>query len=177
MEPDGWKGVCSYTSYVTLGDGGLITCPTGDGPPYQYITVTINDFNGDPIPGFSANLIDFTVHSTNDTQWYGNLSCTFTAVDPESNSQGEIRFEVVGDVSIIGNISIRTYVDEYFLPDIETLPCKSIDITVDGRIDLADFTIFGNAWGGYDWRCDFDFDGDIDLVDFTLFANHWNHTG
>jgi len=166
-------------SFVTLTNeniAGLTTCPAGDGPTYQYVKVTCKDAGGNPISGIPASGFTFIINATGgDTHWYGTLSCTFTAVDPQTNANGEIRFAVKGDTSIYGNITIRAIVQGIPLNDIDTLPCKSVDFDTNGAVSLADFVIFGHDYGTNAYRYDLTWDGRVSLSDFVLFGQHYGH--
>jgi parallel beta-helix repeat protein len=177
MEPDGWDSVCPVLSSVLLSSGGLVTCPAGDGPAYQYITVMVNDFDDEPIPDVPAEEFLFSVNPTNDTQWYGTFGCTFTPIDSETNTNGMIRFEVKGETSIIGNIMIQATVMGYQFQDTDVLSCKSMDYDVNGKVGLGDFVLFGQDYGGTSWRSDFTGDSRVSLSDFVMFAQHYGHHG
>jgi hypothetical protein len=175
MNPDGWKGVSSYHSHVMLSVGGLVTCPAGDGPAYQYMTVIVNDFDGEPIAGVAADQFIFTVNPTSTTQWYDIFGCTFTPVDQETNANGTIRFEVKSDTSIVGDITIQATVMGYQLQDTGILPCKSMDYDTNGAVGLTDFIVFGRDYGTTAYRSDFTWDGTVGLGDFIIFGQHWGH--
>jgi len=93
-----------------------------------------------------------------------------------TDENGMISFEIIGDTSIIGDIKIQVTVDEVLIHDIETLPCRSPDYSVDGNIGLSDFVLFAQDYGGlYNPRSDFDWKGVINLIDFVIFAQHYGH--
>jgi hypothetical protein len=164
-------------SFVTLTHENLpflVTCPAGDGPLYQHVKVTCRNAGGNPLPGIPASAFTFTLGNV-DATWYGTLSCTFTAVDPQTDANGEIRFTVKGDTSIYGNITIRVTVQTVPLNDIDTLPCKSVDYNLDGDVDLGDFVMFAHDYGGYSWKSDFSGDGIVALSDLVMFAGHYGH--
>jgi hypothetical protein len=165
-------------SFVTLTNenyDGLTTCPAGDGPSYQYVMVTVEDSDGQPLVGIPAEDFEFIVTDAGAT-WYGTLSCTFIAVDSATNIDGEIRFEVIGDTSIIGDIGIEATVQGVDINDYDILPCKSYDYEPNGDVNLVDFAQFAADYGSNEYRSDFDWDGDVDLVDFAMFAQHYLHT-
>lgn len=174
----------SFMSLTHLKSSGLTTCPVGDGPAYQYLKVTCRNANGNPLPGIKSDLFDFTVTEASGTHYVGNLSCSFLPVAPDdvkspiviaTNSQGEIFFEVVGDTTIIGNISIHVTVTGVLLNDTENLSCKSYDINCDGIVDCLDFDLFSSDYrgeSGFVWRSDFNWDGLMGLSDFSMFALH-----
>lgn len=154
-------------SFVTLGpDLGMATCPSGDGPPFQYVTVTAKRDNGTPISGIPYSSFFFTVTG-------GNV--TITNVDPETNALGEIRFEVVGDQAIVGTITIHVQIYTVVLNDIDYLDCNSFDIDLNGIVNLVDFALFASDYGSTAQRSDFDWNGIVNLVDFALFAAHYGH--
>jgi parallel beta-helix repeat protein len=175
MEPDGWNNVCPVLSFVTFAGGGLVTCPAGDGPVYQYATVIVRDFDGEPISGIPAEELLFAVSPTDDTRWYGTFSCTFIPVDPITDENGEIRFTIQGDTSIVGNITIQATVMGYQLQDTDILPCKSMDYDTNGVVNLADFILFGRDYGTTTYRSDFTWDGTVNLLDFVIFGEHYGH--
>lgn len=180
------KGVQPYVaidpdlSFVTLTNtnmDGLITCPAGDGSIYQYALVTVIDSLGNPRSGISSDMFDFSVYPTTmSTEWFGTLGCTFTPIDLSTNANGEIRFSVVGDTSIVGDITIVANVQGVLLNDLDILACKSFDYDTDGDVDLGDFTVFGLDWGTTVYRSDFTWDGNVNLNDFTIFGQHWGHS-
>ena len=171
-------------SFVTLTGLGLTTCPAGDGSNYNYVKVTMKNSQGDPIQGIPAGDFDFTVTAAPGTGYFGTLSCTFTAVDAETDANGEIRFQVTGDTSIAalsgfgaGAITIEAEVQTIALNDSDDLPCCSYDENLDGKVDLGDFSKFAVDFGLNRPRSDYDWDGDVDLSDFGLFAVHFGHNG
>jgi len=162
-------------SYVTLTDEsytGLTTCPAGDGPSYQFVQITVKNVNGYPLAGIPASSFAFTVSPIGATQWYGICSCTFTAVDPETNTNGEIRFAIAGDTAIFGNITIAVTVDGVSLNDLDVLPCNSFDLNIDGSVNLIDFGMFAGDYLGTAHRSDYNWDGIVNLIDFGMFASH-----
>jgi hypothetical protein len=166
-------------SFVTLTNENmpfLVTCPAGDGPIYQHVKVTCKNANGDPLPGILPTAFVFTINPTGgDTHYWGTLSCTFTAVDTQTNANGEIRFTVKGGTSIYGNITIQVNVYGVPINDIDTLTCKTPDYDTNGVVSLGDFVIFARDYGKPGWRSDFTGDGMVSLGDFVLFAQHYAH--
>ena len=48
----------------------MATCPSGDGPSYEYIQVTVIDTNGDPMEGISSGDFEFTINEIpGDSEW------------------------------------------------------------------------------------------------------------
>jgi hypothetical protein len=163
-------------SSVTLSPGTLVTCPAGDGPVYTYLTVTVKNAGGAPLPGIPSAAFTFTVNPTSlGTHWYGALSVTFTAVDPVTDANGQIRFSIRGGTSIYGNITIRVTVQSIPLNDVDTLPSKTPDYDTNGQVALGDFVIFGQDYGRVRWRSDFTDDGLVSLGDFVIFGQHYGH--
>ncbi|MFH1101475.1 MAG: hypothetical protein V1726_05535 [Methanobacteriota archaeon] len=154
---------------------GLVTCPAGDGSIYNYLKVTVKDSNGNPIPSLPANVFEFIVTSAG-ASWHGTLSCTFTAIDTQTNANGEIRFSIRGDTSITGNINIQVIVIGLIINNAATLTCKTMDYNLDGQVSLGDFTVFGQDYTTTAWRSDFNFDGQVSLADFTVFGQHFTHS-
>jgi len=173
-------------SFVTLTDDrmpGMFTCPDGDGPAYQYVKVTVKDSNGDPVVGLPADVFDFSITAGSGTFVYGTLNCTFTAVDTMTDSNGEIRFEIVADTAITGDLNtdnpgiliIEAIVDEIPLNDVDELECRSPDYVPDGDVDLSDLVLFAQDFYNYGLRSDFNWDGECNLIDFVFFAQHYGH--
>jgi hypothetical protein len=170
-------GIDPSQSFVILTNENLphlITCPVGDAPLYQNLKVTCKDGSGTPMPGIPASAFTFTLGNGGAT-WYGTLSCTFTPVDTQTDANGEIRFTIKGDTSIVGNMTIQATVQGVPLNDIDTLPCKSVDYDTNGVVGLGDFVIFGGDYGKAGWRSDFSGDGLVSLSDFVTFGGHYGH--
>jgi hypothetical protein len=165
-------------SFVTLTNTnmpGLLTCPAGDAAAYEYIQITVKNTQGNPMPGLLPSEFAFTLSPTLGTDYYGTLACTFTPVDLATNGNGEIRFSIKGDTSIVGNISIRVRVEGVPLNDVDTLPCKSWDCYCDGLAALGDFVVFGQDYGTTHYRSDFSWDGTVGVADFVVFGQHYGH--
>jgi hypothetical protein len=141
---------------------------------YKHVKVTVKDTGGNPRGDIPANEFTFTLGNAG-ASWYGTLSCTFIPVDPVTDANGEIRFEMKGDTSIIGNITIQATVQSIPLNDIDTLPCKSGDYDTNGGSSLGDFVTFASDYGKAGWRSDFSGDGLVSLGDFVSFAGHYGH--
>jgi C1A family cysteine protease len=166
-------------SFVTLtadSAAGMTTCPAGDGPAYCYVKVTVRDGAGDPVPGIPSGEFDITVAPAGGAQYNGGFSCTVTAVDAQTDADGEIRFGVTGDTSISGDVNVTVVVSGTAINDLDVLPCVTFDIVMDGVIDLLDFIEFADDYGTTAVRSDFDWSGSVDLMDFILFAGHYHHS-
>ena len=154
-------------SFADIGpDPGLTTCPAGDGPLYQYITVTAKRADTTPIEGIPYNSFFFTVTGGD---------CTFHHVDAETDLNGEIRFEVQGAETIQGTITIGVQIYTVVLTDSDNLECITFDNNLDDQVSLQDFTLFSAGYGGSDPLLDYNWDGNVALQDFTLFSAHYGH--
>ncbi|MGQ9603472.1 MAG: C1 family peptidase [bacterium] len=165
-------------SFVTLTNesgSGLATCPDGDGPQYQYIKVTVRNSSGEPISGIPADQFQIITSPAAGTVYHGTFSCVVTPVDAQTNSNGEIRFTIVGGTSISGGIDIEASVSGVAINDLDVLSSNSFDIRVDGTVDLIDFVLFVEDYGGTNSRSDFNWDGNVGIEDFVLFAAHYAH--
>lgn len=155
-------------STIALGpDGGMATCPQADGPAFEYVTVTAKRSDATPIQGIPYSSFFFTVTG-------GNV--TITAVGAETDANGEIQFTVVGDETIIGDITIDCQIYTVVLDAGATLTCNSFDMNDDGAVGLQDFVLFSAEYNGTSAAADFNFDGTVGLQDFVLFSAHYNHS-
>lgn len=173
-------------SYVTLtGDRmfGMMTCPIGDGPSYQYVKVTVRDSGDEPIVGLPADRFVFDISLGPDTYIYGDLSCTFSPIDAATDANGEICFECTADTAITGDYTtndpgilfIEAIVDGTPLTDIDEMECRSPDYIPDGDVDLSDLVFFAQDFFNNGQRSDFNWDGSCSLIDLVLFAQHYGH--
>jgi C1A family cysteine protease len=165
-------------SYVTLtgeSAAGMTTCPAGDGSAYQYAKVTVLDGSGAPMQGIDAGQIGLTMTPAGGALFYGSFSVTATAVDTQTDANGEIRFELVGDTSVSGDVNVEASVAGTPLNDLDVLPAISYDVNVDGIVDLTDFVEFADDYNGTVARSDFNWDGIVDLTDFVAYAEHYQH--
>ena len=166
----------SFVELTNTNAPGMNTCPAGDGFIYHYLKVTVKTSTGEPMINLNANSFQFIITAVSGTVYHGTLSCTFTAVDAVTNANGEIRFEIQADTSIVGNINIVVKVLGIQINDMDTLSCKSVDYDVNGMVSLGDFTVFGADYTTTAWRSDFNWDGQVSLADFTVFGQHYTHT-
>jgi hypothetical protein len=160
-------------SNVVLSAGGMATCPQGDGPVYQYITVTAKRADATPIQGIPWSSFFFTVSG-------GDISITH--VDAETDVNGQIRFSVQGDESIQypNTVSIEVQIYTVVLNDTDNLPCNTFDLfplgAPDGTVGLSDFIQFGGDYNQVKPRSDYDWSGGpTGLADFIKFGQHYNH--
>ena len=156
---------------MTAAGKGLVTCPAGDGPSYNYISVTALRSDLTPIAGIPSGSFFFTVTGT------GSDNVSISAFDSQTNASGVIRFQAQGDGTIVyGSVTITCQIYTVVVNDSDTLWCNTYDYDDDGDVDPVDFGTFaGDFAGGVAERSDFDWDGDVDPVDFGSFAGHFGH--
>ncbi|MFH1689811.1 MAG: hypothetical protein ABIE42_06180 [Candidatus Eisenbacteria bacterium] len=154
-------------SFVAVGpDGGMTTCPSGDGPTFQYVTVTAMRSDMSPIQGIPSSSFFFTI-TGGDVQRL--------AVDSETDFNGEIRFELLANESIVGTITIECQIYTVVLNDSDSVDCISLDVNEDGHVGLQDYTLFSADYGGVEPRSDFDWSGGVDQPDFDMLIEHYGH--
>ena len=151
--------------------GGLATCPDGDGPAYQYITVTAKDGSANPIQGIPSGYIFFVVTG-------GDV--TISAADTETDVNGECRFEMVGDESLQlfspSFLNVEAQIYTVVVSTSVDLECNTFDIqNLGDGVGLEDFAEFAGDYGGTAKRSDFNWDGGVGLEDFAHFAAHYGH--
>jgi hypothetical protein len=155
---------------VLSAPAGMCTCPLGDGPAYQYITVTAKRADSSPIQGVPAASFFFTVTG-------GNV--TIDEVDDETDVNGEIRFEMVGDETIVqlnpNFLTVECQIYTVVLNDSDNLEANSVDIDENDSVGLSDFAFFSADYGTSAARSDFDFSGSVGLADFAVFSAHYGH--
>jgi hypothetical protein len=159
----------SDQSSIAASMGGMATCPSGDGPAFQYVTVTAKRADSTPIQGIHSSNFFFT--STG-----GNV--TVTAVDSQTDVNGEIRFEVVADQAIAYPNTVTIGVSIYTIAVNSTVDvtCNTFDYDLDGDVDPVDFGTFAADFGTVAPRSDFDWSGgNVDPIDFGSFAGHFGH--
>jgi len=154
-------------SDVTLGpDAGMVTCPLGDGPAFEYVEVTALRDDLSPIEGIPSTSFFFTVTG-------GDV--TIGDVETETDEDGIIHFTVTGDETIVGDITIEVQIYTVALNQSDTLACNSFDINEDGGVGVQDATLFVSDYNGTNQRSDFNWDGGVGVQDATLFVAHYNH--
>ncbi len=158
-------------SSLMLGpDLGMTTCPAGDGPVSQYITVTVRTPSASPIGRIPYNCFFFCVTG-------GDIR--ITPVDLETNAQGRIRFECFGEESIAApGITLGMQIYTVVLNDTFDLDCKAFDLFEDsnGWLNLQDFIEFSGDYGLEVERRDYDWSGGpVGPQDFILFSAHYGH--
>ena len=170
------------TSYAGIPDPGQsgvaltaplvwTTCPSFDGPTYQYITVTAKRSNSTPIQGIPYNSFFFLVTG-------GDVSIAH--VDAETDVNGEIRFEMTNDETIIAldpdYLVVEAHIYTVVVAQTGSLEVNSYDIDGLGTVGLSDFSMFSIDYGTVAKRSDFDWSGgNVGLADFSLFSQHYGH--
>ena len=158
-------------SFVTVGpDLGMTSCPACDGPVYEYITVTAKRADNTPIEGIPATSFFFTVTG-------GNV--TITAVDAETDANGEIRFDMVADETIEllapNELVIECMIYTIVLNDSDGVQVNTFDLDGSGDVGLADFSMFSAMYLTANPRGDYNWSGLVDLPDFGMFSAHYLH--
>lgn len=181
MAQDGWERLVDpYISIITLSQDGnqvLTTCPAGDSTLSTYIIVHLYSLTGVPIDNIPASAVTLNMQVMTGTEYFGTPACTFTPVDSVSDGNGQIRFQVIGDTSIVGDIEISAATWGNPVHNTLTLRCNSVDFNTDGVVNLSDAGFFTSAFHGeYDWRCDYVYDGVLNLSDISAFAQHNGHS-
>lgn len=153
---------------------GLATCPAGDGPVYQYITVTALRSDATPIMGIPSTSFFFTVTG-------GDVN--ITNVDADTDVNGQIKFTVddIGPLDYPGPVNIEVQIYTVVLNDSDNLTVATFDLfplnVPDGSVGVQDFVIFGQDYNQAQPRSDFNFSGGVvGVQDFVLFGQHYNHT-
>ena len=162
-------------SYVELsGDGGLLTCPAGDTSNYEYLVVGLRDLNNEPLSGISASEFEFSVDYTGDS--YETVSFEFIPETNMTNENGELRFSISADSTLIGNAEISVSAMAVNLIENVDLDVKSFDLNYDGSVSIADLGMFASEYNTNSSNSDFDWRGFVNIVDLGMFAAHYGHS-
>lgn len=133
------------------------------------ITVTVNDFNGDPIPDYPREMIWLEPTGAgwgvvcgvdqwladSDTDAFGQT--TFTALQGGGCMEGELLVLVIGGYPVPGgefDISIN-----------------SADLNADGTVNILDSLIYIGLLGTTDYCGDYNFDGVVNILDSLIFVD------
>ena len=92
------------------------------------------------------------------------------------------------DVAIKGSKSLRVVISSVTLGNNTTFPDATLpngDANNDNRVDVLDFGVLVNAYGGnaavpisgYNPSSDFNYDGSVDVLDFGLLVNNYGNVG
>jgi hypothetical protein len=158
-------------SFMTLyPDGGMASCPAGDGPVFEYIIVALRADDLTPVEGVPWTEFFFTVTGGDVT--IGHVT---DATDPV----GEIRFNMVANETIVRLdpefLTIECTVLSVVLNDVGGLGVNSFDLDENGCVNMVDFALFTAIYGTADPRGDFNWTGGVGLGDFGLFSAHYLH--
>jgi parallel beta-helix repeat protein len=183
VTPGGWQSLpAAAASAVRVGpDAGMNTCPAGDAAPFEHVVVHLVNAAGENVVGFPASHVSLTIEPGEEVGYYATqshpLGCTFTAIDQHSNEEGDIRFAMRANTSIVGDIVVKASVQDIEIPATGTVLCNSVDGNHDGAVNLTDTGIFTTAFHNavYDWEQDFSWDGAENLTEVSLYATHIGH--
>ena len=176
FQPD----VAKLTITLTGGIGIHSAFASSNADDYGF-TVRATDDNGDPVPGIPAGDFDLSIALGTDTYSWCPIAAhtTFTALDVQTDVNGEIDFEVeiataTGRNSDVdptpngGYVTITADHDDYE-SDSADIPVNTCDATIDGWINLGDFSKFQVDFGKNVQRSDYDFNSWVNLGDFSKF--------
>ncbi|NIM20713.1 MAG: hypothetical protein GTO51_10880 [Candidatus Latescibacteria bacterium] len=170
-------------SSASSAGGHVLICPEGDGKTLSYagatITVTLKDYNGDPIPGVPA--ADFWLIGCLDGINLCGGSRSINADHPtDANGQTTISGTIIGGGCDDGLHVVALGILVGCPPTSLQIKVRSPDINGDLTVDLVDFVTFAlgfpNPPNSYDECLDFNDDGVINLIDVALFALHFVHS-
>ena len=159
---------------------GLATCPAGDGPAYQYMVVTAERSDGTPIQGILSSSFFFDVTG-------GEVTITCPDSPAETDVNGQINFEIVGDETIIGYstgagatgpaLSIETQIYTVVLTtNTMSLDCNSFDVDGNDAVGGQDGAYFVVEYGKTNEdMCDFNWDGSVTGQDGAFWVAHYGH--
>lgn len=160
-------------SHVDLGpDLNMVSCPAGDGPTYEYITVNARRADNTPILGIPSTSFFFTVTG-------GNVTITCVSVPPETDAAGDIQFNMVADETIEqlspNELGVECMIYTIVLNDYDGLQVNTFDLNFNGCVDLPDFAMFSAMYLTANPRGDYNWNGTVDLPDFGMFSAHYLH--
>jgi hypothetical protein len=158
-------------STINLGpDGCMTSCPAGEGPTYEYITVNARRADNTPIADIPSTSFFFTVTG-------GNV--TITAVDAATDAAGDIRFSMVADETIEqlspNSLDIQCMIYTIVLTATASVQVNTFDLNLNDCVDLADFSMFSAMYLTANPRGDYNWSGTVDLPDFGMFSAHYLH--
>ena len=176
-DPDNSRVELVTTSPATK--DGLATCPIGDGPAYKYIKVIVQDSTPSPIAEVPSASVYFVFTG-------GECTPTCVSVPPETDSNGEILFELVGDERIVGYsngidstspaLTVECQVYTVVLNDSDLLDCNSLDVNNDLKVGGQDGAYFSTDFGtSNNERCDWNWDNVVGGQDGAYYSTHFGH--
>jgi hypothetical protein len=160
-------------STVTLGpDQNMVSCPGGEGPTYEFVTVNARRADNTPIAEIPSTSFFFTITG-------GNVTMTCTSVPPETDVNGDIQFNMVADETIEllspSELGVECMIYTIVLNDYDGLQVNTFDLNGNGCVDLADFSMFSSIYLTNNPRGDYNWSGQVDLPDFGMFSAHYLH--
>ena len=133
------------------------------------ITVTVLDAGGLPVPNFPFQ-----------DMWLGHNGDNAIALC-QGGSTADLNTNALGVTTISGviggggySLTTQVYINGTPLTQAPlNVALYSPDITGDLIVELPDFSAFGVAFGGTEFKADLVFDGVIDLADFSRFGQSY----
>jgi len=162
------------SSAIIAWSDSLVFCPAGDRDS-TYVTVTVRDGNGEPIPGVPAGeVIVGVVDSTSLVFTCCQGGVLASKVPTDSNGQVAIPLNQVAGYDDAARLYVAVSLVE--LSDTLLVAAKGFDYDRDGDVDPSDFAEFSADYGaGVGWRSDFDYNGTVDPIDYGMFTRHYGH--
>jgi len=160
-------------STISVGpDGCMTSCPAGEGPTYEYITVNARRADNTPIVGILSTSFFFTVTG-------GDVTITCVSVPPETDAAGDIQFSMVADETIEqlspNALDIQCMIYTIVLTVSASVQVNTFDLNLNDCVDLADFSMFSAMYLTANPRGDYNWSGQVDLPDFGMFSAHYLH--
>ena len=124
------------------------------------LVVEVLDQNGVGLPGTA---VTFTI-----TDGGGTLSEETATTDASGRAASSLTLG-----SAPGPNTVRVTVAGLEPVSFTVTATPTPDFDGDGKVDLSDFFLFAEAFGGSDPRFDLDASGSVDFADFFLFAEHF----
>ena len=176
----------------TLTHDGPVTitvCPGGDGESLadvgSVVTVTVVDPAGVPVADLPiADMVlsepwwgpDAVLHYCETSARAGFAADAPTDASGVATFSGTLAAGGWSDLGLTAKLWCGdfTVVAETLGPPLQ-IRINSPDLNGDGRVNLNDFGIFGEAYASTTWICDFTHDGLVSLADFAAFGSHYAH--
>lgn len=171
---------CAYSDHVSLlvvpdRSGQLFTEASardlaGDGPIDATITLTLLDYNGNPIVQYPAEDVWLETSLSGMTACYGGFHAH---ADGPSDQNGVMTFTsalFAGGFSSVGEQLVILINGMPLFGYNMDIMVNSPDIDGNGVVDLSDIVLFAGDMSGYNFRSDFHQDGVLNLVDVVIMA-------
>ncbi|MEN8006602.1 MAG: hypothetical protein ABFS42_06270 [Candidatus Krumholzibacteriota bacterium] len=173
----------AFIAFPGPGEATLMVVPDGSGPLFTEardpagnvtdatITLYVRDDLGIPLANIPPE--DIWLESSD----LGMVPCIGgNTPDHDTDADGMTRWVNAPFATGTSEAPAIVRINGYRLTSNDGLPLKfnSPDISSDGIVNLTDVAILTQDYfGGYSFRCDFNFDGDLDLSDVAVFARHF----